>query len=80
MIRLGGSARPIAASAARTRSRLSATALSGKPTMVNCGRPGGELDLHFDGAGFEAEIGDGGDGRGHQARPRERATMVQNSP
>ena len=66
---LGGSARPIAASAARTRSRLSATALSGRPTMVNVGRPDGQLDLHLDGAGFEAEIGDSGDGRGHQAPP-----------
>jgi len=31
-IRRGGSGSPIAASAARTRSRLSATALSGRPT------------------------------------------------
>ena len=34
--------------------------------MVNLGTPDGELDLHLDGAGFEAEISDGGDGRGHQ--------------
>ena len=37
--RLGGSARPIAVSAARTRSRASPTALSGKPTTRNAGRP-----------------------------------------
>ena len=39
VILLGGSARPRAFSAARTRSRDSATALSGRPTMVNAGRP-----------------------------------------
>ncbi len=39
VIRFGGSARPIDASAAWTRSRLSATALSGRPTIVNRGRP-----------------------------------------
>ena len=39
VMRLGGSARPIAASAARTRSRLSATALSGRPTMMKAGSP-----------------------------------------
>src|SRR5512144_456575 len=39
VIRFGGSARPIAASAARTRSRLSATALSGNPTTENDGKP-----------------------------------------
>ena len=32
-------------------------------------QPGGELHLDFDGASLEPEIGDGGDGRGHQ-RPR----------
>ena len=36
---LGGSARPMAVSAARTRSRLSATALSGRPTMTKRGMP-----------------------------------------
>ena len=34
MIRCDGRARPIPAKAPRTRSRLSATALSGRPTMV----------------------------------------------
>jgi hypothetical protein len=39
VIRFGGSAKPSAASAARTRSRDSATALSGKPTTLKAGRP-----------------------------------------
>ena len=39
-IRLGGSARPIAAIAPRTRSRLSATALSASPTTLKPGSPG----------------------------------------
>jgi hypothetical protein len=40
VIRLGGRLRPSAASAAWTRSRLSPTALSGRPTTRNEGRPG----------------------------------------
>ena len=40
MIRFGGSASPIAVNAARTRSRDSATALSGKPTTRKFGKPG----------------------------------------
>jgi hypothetical protein len=39
VIRLGGKARPKAPSAARTRSRDSATALSGSPTTVKAGNP-----------------------------------------
>ena len=39
VIRFGGSASPIEAKAACTRSRLSATALSGNPTMVKRGSP-----------------------------------------
>jgi len=38
-MRRGGSASPIAASEARTRSRDSPTALSASPTMVKAGRP-----------------------------------------
>src|SRR5882672_6795072 len=38
-MRLGGRARPSAWSAARTRSRDSPTALSGRPTIVKAGRP-----------------------------------------
>src|SRR5437763_522135 len=40
VIRRAGSARPDAISAARTRSRASETALSGKPTTLNAGSPG----------------------------------------
>jgi hypothetical protein len=40
VMRLGGSEKPMALSAARTRSRDSATALSGRPTMVKPGVPG----------------------------------------
>ena len=43
VIRLGGSASPIAAIAPRTRSRLSATALSGSPTTTNAGNPATRL-------------------------------------
>ena len=39
VILLGGNPRPSEASAARTRSRDSATALSGSPTTVNAGNP-----------------------------------------
>jgi hypothetical protein len=39
VIRFGGKAKPRAASAARTRSRDSATALSGNPTTVKAGSP-----------------------------------------
>ena len=39
VIRFGGNAKPSAASAARTRSRDSATALSGNPTTVKAGSP-----------------------------------------
>ena len=44
------------------------------------GKPDDELDLHLDGARFEPEISDGGDGRGHQAPPPERRNAGQNSP
>ena len=39
-MRWAGSARPEATSAARTRSRASDTALSGRPTTLNAGSPG----------------------------------------
>ena len=45
----------MAPSAARTRSRLSATALSGRPTMVKLGRPLLELHLDVDVGHLEAE-------------------------
>ena len=53
-MRLGGSASPMAFSAPRTRSRLSATALSGSPTMVKAGSPGPIWTLHVDGARLDA--------------------------
>ncbi len=43
MIRFGGSASPIEATAARTRSRLSPTALSGSPTTMKLGSPATRL-------------------------------------
>ena len=39
VIRLTGKLRPLLLAAARTRSRASFTAASGKPTMSNPGRP-----------------------------------------
>ena len=36
------------------------------------GQPGGKLDLHLDGARFEPEVSDGGNGRDHQ-RPLPRS-------
>jgi hypothetical protein len=39
-----------------------------------------ELHLHLDGAGFEAEIRDSGDGRGHQAASPERNTLRKHPP
>ena len=47
VMRLGGSASPMAQSAARTRSRLSPTALSGRPTTA--GHAARDLHLHVDG-------------------------------
>ena len=60
--------RPIAASAAWTRSRLSATALSGRPTTRNLGRPLGDLHLHLDGARLQPQKRDRGDMRDHGPR------------
>jgi hypothetical protein len=40
VMRFGGKARPMEVKAARTRSRLSVTALSGSPTTVKAGSPG----------------------------------------
>ena len=64
-MRLGGSARPIAASEARTRSRLSATALSGSPTTANAGRPWRDLHLHIDVEHVDALKRDGVDAGDH---------------
>ena len=53
-MRRAGSARPEATSAARTRSRASDTALSGRPTTLKAGNPGRNLHLDVDGAGLDA--------------------------
>ena len=39
-----------------------------------------QLDLHLDGAGFESEVGNGGDGRGHQAPFPEHTAAVRRPP
>jgi len=39
-----------------------------------------ELDLDLDGASFQAEVGNGGDGRGHQARPSQLTTLFRLPP
>lgn len=54
--------------------------LVGEPDDDKCGQAGGKLDLHFDGASLEAEIGDSGDGRGHQAPPPQRPALFRTSP
>ena len=45
--------------------------------LRNAGR---QLNLHLDGAGFEAEVSDSGDGRGHQAPSPERNTLDRLPP
>jgi hypothetical protein len=39
-----------------------------------------QLHLDFDRTGFEAEICNGGDGRGHQAPPREHSMLYRSPP
>ena len=56
----------MAFSAPRTLSRLSATALSGRPTMVKCGMPRPDLHLHIDRPRLDALKGDGGDPGKHR--------------
>ena len=68
-MRLGGRARPSAPSAARTRSRDSATALSGKPTMVNAGKPRRDSHLHVDADGLDPLECDRIHPRDHARRP-----------
>ena len=67
MMRFGGSDRPEAWSAARTRSRLSATALSGRPTMANMRHAGRDLHLDVDGDRLDPLKRDRGDVRNHRA-------------
>ena len=77
---LGGSARPIDAKRGAHPLAAFGDRLVGQADDGEARQARGQLDLHLDRAGFEAEIGDGGDGRGHQAPPPERATLVRNPP
>ena len=51
--------------ALRTRSRLSRTLVSGRPTIVKIGMPNDDVDLDMDGAGLDAEDGGRSQGRKH---------------
>ncbi len=64
-MRRDGSASPDAVSAARTRSRASDTALSGKPDHVEGRQPGRDLHLDRDVARLDALERDGGDPLDH---------------
>jgi len=57
----------MAFSAPRTRSRLSATALSGSPTIAKCGIP--DLHLHVDAARLDSFESDRRDTREHAKSP-----------
>ena len=75
-MRRAGSAKPEATSAARTRSRASETALSGKPNDVECGQPRGDLNLDIDGASFDTLERDGGDALDHVAPTRHHSSAT----
>lgn len=67
---LGRKREPIDDKAGRTRSRLSAIALSGSPTMTKAGSPADNCTCTSTSACLESEIGNGGGGRDHQrSRP-----------
>ena len=51
--------------ALRTRSRLSRTLASGRPTMVNAGQAKRHVHLDVDGTGLDAEDGGGPKAREH---------------
>ena len=53
-MRRAGSASPEAIIAERTRSRASATALSGRPTTVKAGNAWRDLHLNIDGSNLDA--------------------------
>ena len=55
VVRVHGMPSPIACSALRTRSRLSATALSGSPTMEKLNLPERDPHLDLDPAGLDAD-------------------------
>ena len=79
-MRLAGSARPDAISAARTRSRASDTALSGSPTMVNTTEARRDLDLDVDRARLDPFEGDGRDACNHRANPAIVCKIARTSP
>ena len=59
----------------RTRSRASWRAVSASPTIVNPGRPGGDVDLDPDEAALEAVERCGRDDRQHAADPTEAGSL-----
>ena len=70
-IRRSGKSKPQLASAARTRSRASRTAASGRPTTEKAGRPAVDVDLdpHRPGGdAVESECPRRGEHRGHARR------------
>ncbi len=73
VMRRAGNARPEAISAARTRSRASDTALSGKPTTLNAGSPGATLHLHVHRARLDPF-------EGHGRYPLNHATPLRDDP
>ena len=64
-----GSESPSPPNAARTRSRLSPTALSARPTTVKKDRARGHLHLDVDAPGLNAVEGDGDHACNHEALP-----------
>ena len=69
--RSAGNSKPQLRMAARTRSRLSRTLASGRPTIVNIGQPERDIDFDVDRDGLDAE---------HRGRPdarQHRRTCVQ---
>ena len=66
MIRFCGNSKPELTIAARTRSRDSRTAASGRPTSANEGRPGAHVGLDPDLARLDPEQGEGADRREHR--------------
>ena len=65
-MRFGGSESPMAFSAPRTRSRLSATGLVGEADDGEVRHPRPDLDLHIDRPRLDALKGDGGDPGKHR--------------
>ena len=70
VIRRSGNSKPELSSAARTRSRDSCTAASGRPTIVNAGRPGVDVRLDGDGHAVDSEQREGEGAGEHRRDPR----------